>query len=187
MAESTVKHLYLIRHCRAEGQEPEAQLTPEGKEQAKELVDFFMDIEVERCISSPYVRAVDTITPLCEARQLALIIEENLKERVLSSIHLDNWMDKLRATYEDVDLKFPGGESTREAMNRGVEVINQLLRRDESNMVVVTHGALMSLIIRHFDSNFGFDQWTTLSNPDVYRLDFVEQSFHGVTRVWRNN
>lgn len=40
--------LYLIRHCSAAGQEPDAPLTEAGHEQAHLLRDFFHEIPIDR-------------------------------------------------------------------------------------------------------------------------------------------
>lgn len=46
------KNIYIVRHCQAEGQSPEAALTDKGLLQAKELADFFRDIKTDRIIST---------------------------------------------------------------------------------------------------------------------------------------
>lgn len=46
-----MKKIYVIRHCEAEGQPPEAQLTEIGLKQAIDLTNFFSDIKVERIIT----------------------------------------------------------------------------------------------------------------------------------------
>ena len=70
----------------------------------------------------------------------------------------------------DLDLAWPGGESSRTAMARGRAAIDVLLARPEHASVVVTHGNLMTLILRSFETQFGFQAWERLSNPDVYCL-----------------
>ncbi len=59
--------IYLVRHCSATGQEPDAALTEAGERQALELRDFFQDVPVTRIISSDYRRAVASITPVATA------------------------------------------------------------------------------------------------------------------------
>ena len=49
-----MKHIYWVRHCKAEGQPPEAPLTEEGKKQAEDLVDFLCNCGIERIVSSPF-------------------------------------------------------------------------------------------------------------------------------------
>lgn len=41
-----LKKIYLIRHCEAEGQSFEAQLTDRGFKQAVELADFFLILKL---------------------------------------------------------------------------------------------------------------------------------------------
>jgi 2,3-bisphosphoglycerate-dependent phosphoglycerate mutase len=46
--------LFLIRHCSALGQEPEAPLSSEGEQQAQELARFLAEYGITRIVSSPY-------------------------------------------------------------------------------------------------------------------------------------
>ncbi|GIP32159.1 histidine phosphatase family protein [Paenibacillus sp. J2TS4] len=178
-----MKTIYLIRHCQATGQEPAAPLTRTGQEQAERLAEMLEDKGIEWVVSSPYVRAVETIKPFCERNQLPCHTDERLKERVLSTENYEDWLSRLKDTYSDLDLKFPGGESSNEAMSRGIAVLNELHDRPENNIAVVTHGALMSLILKHFISSFGFDDWQSLSNPDVYRAA-VDLRGASISRIW---
>lgn len=179
-----MKAIYLVRHCAAVGQAPEASLTVQGQEDSIRLIDFFRDKDIEVIITSPFVRAIETITPFANTIKKEILIDERLKERVLSTTNLYNWMEKLEATYEDMDLKFPGGESSKEAMRRGIEVIEEQLERPESNIIVVTHGALLSLIIKHYSKEFGFEEWRNLKNPDIYKLE-VDTRGVRVEHLWR--
>ena len=105
--------LYLIRHCQAEGQEPEAQLTADGHEQAKQLADFLEKYTINRIISSPFRRTIQTITPFAHKHNLEIEVDERLKERILSTENLSDWFEKLKQTFEDEDIKFTGGESSK--------------------------------------------------------------------------
>lgn len=165
-----MKKIYLIRHCEAEGQPAEAPLTDNGFQQANQLSEFFRDIPIDRIISSPYKRAVQTVEPL--AKRINLEIEKNelLIERVLSSQNLSDWLEKLRATFDDLDVKFEGGESSREAKERIVTVIEEVLNSEELNTIIVTHGNLLSLLLNLYQHQFGFEDWRSLKNPDVFLL-----------------
>lgn len=165
-----MNNIYIIRHCEAEGQGPEAPLTEKGKIQATDLVAFFKNRKVDRIISSPFKRAIQTIQPLANELNLEIETNHQLAERVLSSKNMPDWFEKLRATYEDFDLTYEGGESSREAANRIIEVVDDVIKSDSENTIIVTHGGLMSLLLNHYNTNFGFEQWVTLSNPDVYIL-----------------
>ncbi len=167
-----MKTIYLIRHCKAEGQEPDAALTEQGKQDAKALVHTLKDLGVDHILSSPYKRAVDTIRPLAEKMNLEIQRIEGLKERVLSDQPMDDWLVKLEQSFTDKDLAFEGGESSREALSRILNVIEEMLNNEEMNRVVlVSHGNLMSLLINHYDPAFGFQEWAKMSNPDLFILE----------------
>ena len=174
-----MKTIYLVRHCSATGQAPNADLTAIGFQQAQDLVSFFENKEVEHIISSPYLRTIQSITPTALCKQLKIQTDSRLAERILSDIDLPDWMTQLEKTFSDMDLRLPGGESSREATARGVEVIMQM----PNQSILVTHGNLMSLILKHFDDSYGFQEWKSLSNPDVFTLDF-DHSISNIERVW---
>ncbi len=89
-----MKNIYLIRHCQAEGQPPEAKLTEEGLRQANDLARYFIRTPVERIISSPFTRAVQSVTPLAENKKLTIESEPRLSERILSTTQLPDWQKK---------------------------------------------------------------------------------------------
>lgn len=80
-----MKKVYVIRHCAAEGQSSESPLTATGYRQANELATFFYNFKVERIISSPYKRAIQTIQPLAELLNIEIEMKSQLEERVLST------------------------------------------------------------------------------------------------------
>lgn len=165
-----MKQIYLVRHYKAIGQDPEAALTEDGNQQAEELAEFFKNENIQYIISSPFVRTINTIKPLSMLIKQKIYIEDRLQERILSTTPLENWIDLLERTYMDYDIKFDGGESSNEAVKRGMKVIQEMIARPEGTILIVTHGALLSLIIRHYNKEFGFEDWKTLSNPDIYKL-----------------
>ncbi|MFB9277630.1 histidine phosphatase family protein [Cohnella cellulosilytica] len=181
-----MKHIILIRHCKAGGQEPTAPLTDEGRLQAEQLAEFLTGRRIDYMVSSPFDRAIATIRPLAQRRSLEIHIEDRLCERGLSSEQLPDWMEKLSESFVDLDLKFPGGESSREAMNRGISVIKELIERQERNIAVVTHGNLLSLILKHYNDRFGFNEWRSLTNPDVYELALSDKEMTpSIKRIWK--
>lgn len=175
------KVIYVIRHCSAEGQAPNADLTMEGISQAKMLVDFFEGILIDRIITSPFVRALQSAGPLAEAKGLHIEQDSRLSERVLSSHDLQDWLVKLEETFLNYDLKFEDGESSMEAMNRVRSVVDRL--EAGSQTVLVTHGNLMTLLLSSFDKRFGFKKWKELTNPDVFLIRVVNDEV-SVERIW---
>lgn len=165
------KLIYLVRHCQATGQAPEAALTEEGEKQALDLAVFFKEKDVRRIISSPYTRAVRSIAPAAKLHSLAIEVDARLAERVLSTENLPDWLEHLERSFQDMDMKLPGGESSREAAARGLEVLHGA----PSGSVLVTHGNLMALLLAHVDAGFGFGGWQALSNPDIYEIRLTKE------------
>ncbi|AOV07745.1 histidine phosphatase family protein [Sporosarcina ureilytica] len=178
-----MKKIYLVRHCEAQGQSSDAELTENGLKQAASLVDFFSGINIDRIISSPFKRAVQSIIPLTKQLDVEIEFDNRLTERMLSSKNLPDWMDKLSATFKDFELKFEGGESSREAMNRIVDVVEDVFNGKDENTIIVTHGNLLSLLLNHYNKNFGFDEWQNLSNPDVFLLKSTDGEI-AYERLW---
>lgn len=161
--------LYLVRHCAALGQEPDAPLTQEGYRQAEMLAQMLAQKSIGRIVSSPFVRAYETIAPFAKRCGLAIETDERLCERVLCGAARDDWREALQASFADLDVCLPGGESSRAAMKRGVAAVTEAWQ-DNTTTVVVTHGNLLALILRHFDNTVGFAEWQGLSNPDVFAV-----------------
>ncbi|EPD49725.1 hypothetical protein HMPREF1210_03172 [Paenisporosarcina sp. HGH0030] len=176
-----MKTLYLVRHCSATGQAAEAELSDTGIEQAQKLAAFFSGISIENIISSPFKRAQHSIEPTAKAKKLPLTIDARLAERTLSTSDLPNWLELLEKTFLDLDLKLVGGESSREATARAIEVIEEAI----NNTVLVTHGNLMSLILKHFDDSIGFEEWKLLRNPDVYTL-IIDNNKSSIKQLWKD-
>lgn len=179
------KKIYIIRHCEATGQFPDSPLTEKGFIQANELADFLSEININRIISSPFLRAIQTIKPFAKNNNIKIEKDSRLSERVLSSGIFSDWMAKLKATFNDMDLKYEGGESSNEAKERIVAVVKDIIASDSKNTIIVAHGGIISLLLNTYDENFGFAKWKSLSNPDVYLLTISQTDFN-LKRLWKN-
>jgi 2,3-bisphosphoglycerate-dependent phosphoglycerate mutase len=177
------KTLYIVRHCKAAGQQPDAALTEEGVFQATQLADRLAALPIERIISSPFARATQSIAPLARRLGLPIGADERLAERMLGGADLSDWMAALQATFDDLDRCFDGGESSRAAMQRAVAVVSEVLAHPADVTLLVTHGNLMTLLLKHFDDRIGFADWKRLTNPDVYRVALSADRAE-IVRIW---
>ncbi|HEX8286770.1 MAG TPA: histidine phosphatase family protein [Pyrinomonadaceae bacterium] len=178
------KIIYLIRHCQATGQAADAPLTSEGIDQAETLAEFLLEAQIGQIVSSPFARAIESINPLSIRLNIEIKLDERLIEAALSTIDYSDWLDKLRETFSDFEISFKGGESSRTATTRAVAAINDALLLDTDSIVVVTHGRLLTLILKHFDSKYGFEEWRNLTTPDVFRIVIKENEFQA-DRIWQ--
>lgn len=182
-----MKKIYLVRHCQAQGQVSEAPLTEKGHQQALHLVEFFFNTRIDQIVSSPFSRAIQTIEPVARDKKVNIEVDTRLSERILSTMDMPNWFENLKRTFTEMELKFEGGESSKEATNRILAVIDDLLyRSDAENIIIVTHGNLMALLLKHYLKDFGFDQWNNLTNPDVFELNQFDSEIK-IERIWKEN
>ena len=180
-----MRQLLLIRHCESTGQTPDAELTETGAEQAKKLAEFLADHAVDAIVSSSFVRARQTIEPLALATNLPVRLDERLVERTLASDPVDNWREVIRDSFEDLDLRAPGGESGREVLSRAWESLNELFAMGVRLPLAVSHGGLISSVLHSLDNTFGYEQWESLSNPDVFLLQKDHSGQISFQRIWQ--
>jgi 2,3-bisphosphoglycerate-dependent phosphoglycerate mutase len=178
-----MQKVVLVRHASATGQEATAALTSEGRRQARVLADLLLPLQIQRVISSPFVRATESVTPFCLRAGLRLETDDRLVERVLSARDLPDWREHLRRSFDDPDYRLEDGESSRTAQARGASALRAALASGE-RCVLVTHGNLLALMLRSVDATVGFDAWSGLSNPDAYVLDVGDDGPSGFGRIW---
>ncbi len=184
-----MKRLLFIRHCHAEGQHKDSPLSKRGNKQAFELSNTIgnLSFTVDRIISSPYLRAKDSIKPFADRANLQIETDTRLEERMLSNEPIDDWIDILEQSFHNYLFKLPGGESSQEALNRANSVINECLNdANYQNIVIVTHGNLLALMLQRFQVEFGFHEWKSLTNPDMYLVQKIGGEFL-VERIWDKN
>jgi 2,3-bisphosphoglycerate-dependent phosphoglycerate mutase len=179
------RELYIIRHCKATGQEVEAPLTPAGQDQARLLADRLAAAGIERIVTSHFVRARATVAPLAERLGLPVEVDERLGERVLAEGVLPDWLARLEQTFLDYDLRLPGGETSREAQARAVAALRDVIAGPARRVAICSHGNLIALLLAHFDPSFGFAQWQALSNPDVWQVTVASDGAARLTRIWQ--
>ncbi|MED1205245.1 histidine phosphatase family protein [Heyndrickxia acidicola] len=178
-----MKTIYFIRHAQAEGQPREARLTKKGEEQAQQLAEFLNDKQIDCIYSSPFERALSTIQPFAALQGLEVKKDKRLEERVLSSNMHPDWKEMLRLSFEDFTLVYDGGESCGSGFERAGSILDEAITGKSENIVFVTHGNLMTLLLRHIDSCFGVTELFSLTNPDVYEIN-IDETGRQWKRIW---
>lgn len=178
------RNLVLVRHCRAAGQEPEAWLTDEGLAQAEELSRFLSDREIDFLAASGFRRARQSLEPYAAKAALPIHIDRRFNERTLSAEPLENWQAVVRDSFDDHDLRAPGGESAREVLHRAWAGLDEVLGGGHALPLIVTHGNLMALVLHSLDPAFGYEGWKSLTNPDVYLLREENPGAWSFERLW---
>ena len=147
------------------------------------MADLLERVGCRRIVSSTFLRAQHSVAPLSRRSGLPIERDERLVEAALSEVNVPDWLDRLRATFDEPGLRFEGGESSQEAQARATAAVGDVLGDYRGPTVVATHGRLLTLILRHFDSRFGFAEWQALTNPDAFKV-VVDDAASRVERIW---
>lgn len=180
-------NLILVRHCQATGQEPEAPLTGTCHQQSHTLADFMSGYPIDHITTSKYLRARQSIEPFASISDLPVHTDVRLNERVLSAEPIENWQEVIHDSFNDHNLRAPGGESAREVLGRAWAALDEILAADHSMPLVVTHGNLIALVLQSLDHTFGYEGWVSLSNPDVFLLSEMGTGRMTFERIWLPN
>ncbi|MFJ3390307.1 MULTISPECIES: histidine phosphatase family protein [unclassified Lysinibacillus] len=107
----------------------------------------------------------------------------HVKTRTCFKSDVLDWYEKLRATFTDMELKFEGGESSNEAMERIVNAVEETFKSESEHTIIVSHGNTITLLLKNYHNDVDFQFWTQLRNPDVFRLS-VKNHEMTLERIW---
>ena len=178
------RRVLLVRHCQSSGRAADAPLTAEGHAQALALPAHLVGRGIDRVISSPHLRARQTIAPFAARTGLPVDIDDRLVERRLSIEPSDAWEAEVRASFTGPDRRVAAQESARDASTRGLAVVHEMLDAGHHLPVLVTHGQLLALVLHAIDERFGFDAWRALTNPDAYVIERAAGGALCFARLW---
>ncbi len=150
----------------------ERPLSPAGRAAAELLASELDGWHINAIYSSPYARALETVTVLGDRRGMPIQVLTDLRERRLSTEPHDGWRESLERAWTDADYAMPGGESGRDAQRRAVAILDLLRARhpDGGRLVVGSHGNLISLILQALEPEVDFAFHMAMPMPALYRL-----------------
>jgi len=139
------------------GRTPGVHLDDRGRAQAAGLPARLEGLPVTSIISSPLDRAVETATPLAEARGLEVTQEAGLLE-----VDYGDWTGKAykelrrtdlwkRVQVLPADARFPGGEAMREAQARIAGALERICAASPGTegVVAVSHSDMIKAAVAH--------------------------------------
>ncbi|MBN1908439.1 MAG: histidine phosphatase family protein [Pirellulales bacterium] len=150
--------LYLVRHGQslynAEGRiqgQADTPLSELGHQQAAAVARAMADLPIEAIYASPLLRASQTAGHLAQVLELDVRHDPRLKEvdaglftnRIRKEIlveypgAIDHWRSGR------LDFAFPQGESRRDVIRRGAEVLRAVCEQGHAHAAVVAHGGLL--------------------------------------------
>ena len=167
MAKVRTSTVLCIRHCQSIGQAPDASLTDQGHADAQRLIPALQAWKPDHLVSSSYVRARQTIEPFARAVNRPVVLDDRLVEHRFCEPGFQDWRELLAKSFDDIDLRCPGGETSREARARALAALADIATRSE-RAALATHGKLLSMLIGLCRPSWGFADWQRLRNPDTF-------------------
>ena len=167
----------LIRHAQSAPSnkipEPDWPLSSLGRRQATALASDLAGAGITQVVSSPYVRAVDTVQPLSSQLGLSIEIQSGLRERKLCDDVRDDWHIIIEKAWTDFNFALPGCESGFECQKRIQKCMQDVVSRYTGQTIAVcSHGNAIGLFLNTIDQNFGYLNWKQMKNPDVFWIDW---------------
>ncbi|WP_128100881.1 histidine phosphatase family protein [Paenibacillus sp. DCT19] len=180
--------VYMVRHAESpydEGNERTRGLTAKGRADVEKITKLLSDEGIDIILSSPYRRAVLSVEGLAQHLNLEIETFEDLRERHFSSDEVIDLMSNIRNNFYNVEYALPGGESNADCQNRSITVLKTILTEHKGKKIAIgTHGLVMTLMMNHFDSDYGLAFLDQLKKPDIYKMQFEDLELKEVTRLW---
>ncbi len=175
--------IYFVRHGESVNnvarnyQGADVKLSELGQQQAKIVAERLTHVDFDVILASSFTRAHETAKAIQEATGKPMQVMDSLVERKRpSSFHNqpydDPELEKLRHfldTHPDPEHHHSDEENFFDIKKRAADVLQMLEKRPEENIVVVSHGVFIKMVIM------------LIILKDTLRIEQFDDSFHGMS------
>ncbi|MCZ4309748.1 alpha-ribazole phosphatase family protein [Vibrio atlanticus] len=180
MKNGTIKNIYLLRHGRVEGEaalngSSDVLVNPDTQDQISGAL-VKQDIAFDCVVTSPLRRCSDLASRYAQRMSVPLSVVPNFQEMNFGDVDgvpFDELEDKwgmLETFWQDpANHQLTGAESLQSFHNRVTQAWSQLLNHPSDNLLLVTHGGVIRILLAHC---LGID-W---KNPSLYSKLSIENA-----------
>ena len=176
--------VYIVRHAtslpRQDVTNDEWELSSYGRQQADALVEAFESLNIDVVVSSPYPRAVDTVFPFTQKKDILLQSEDGLRDQNMEEETLPpaDFQSLTRAMWNDFEHSKDGSESNGVCQRRMVKVIKDICHDNEGKTVLVcSHAGPIAMFMKALDPSFTYDDWANMAMPHMYKIFYNGENF----------
>ncbi|TLF98179.1 histidine phosphatase family protein [Nocardia cyriacigeorgica] len=169
----------LVRHAdagipRADGPDDHHRaLTSSGRDAARQLVPELLALGPTAVVSSPYLRAVQTVAPIAQAAGLAVRTDPALREWDSGIPPAPDYARWYAQSWAQPEMARPGGESLRQLSARAVSALNRWADGTCGPLVVGSHGTFIACALAGYGiAGIGWPFVRAMPMPAIYRLGF---------------
>lgn len=165
------KDFYVFRHGetdlnlqkRWQGSGMDFDLNENGVAQAQGLVKKLQDKKIEKIYSSPLIRAKHTAEVVAQELNIPMEVRSDLRECFYGDaegeliVNLQTYFPDIVNNWSNPnfwDIRFPNGESKKEALDRVLAEIQRLKSLPYTVMGIAIHGGTMGAMLNFFDVPF---------------------------------
>ena len=157
------------------------ELSEEGLRQAECAAKRFKNIKIDKIYASPLKRAMKTAEKIAAEKGLEIISEDDFRE-----IHFGEWegktvpelTEKYGESYtnfirEPHKYGFPGEGSVENVINRIKPGIDRLIAEEKGNVLIVSHGGIIRLMIMYImglDSTWFTKMWINNTGVSIVEI-----------------
>jgi broad specificity phosphatase PhoE len=185
-----MKTLYFIRHAQSVANEKDIlasrqpfPLSEKGRQDARAIAAELKElVKLDRVISSPLLRAIQTAEPIAEAFGLAVETDERITEQEigvyagLTYAELDDRPDYMhdrsnRWTW----VPEGGGESYEMIADRLVPFFESVEKMEDETILFVTHAVTLRLIKATLEQTLPNYPYDIAKNGEIWKTQFTKQ------------
>ena len=184
--------VYFVRHAEADHTVHEGAvrpLTAKGRADCALVVSFFEGKRLDCLFTSPYRRAIETVTPLAERHGLAPVIIQGFFERLSDTDmtrRTEGWESFMERQWREPGYTYSDGESLQTVQNRNIAALNKLLAAHEGESFAIgTHGTALSTIINYYDASYGYVDFKAMERltPWIVVMEFEQLACKSIDKI----
>lgn len=178
--------IYFVRHCQSKAGWKESDrirpLTERGQQDSAFVTLALREVPLEYCVCSPYIRSMNTIRDCALEHGLQIHTDDRFAERIGGVGNDDRALER---RWADHQYHEPGGESIAQVQKSNIEGLTELLKTHAGQSILFgTHGTALSVILNHYEPDFGLDGFNRLYTWMPY---IIKATFDGTRLISRED
>ncbi len=173
--------IYFIRHAEPDYNNHDdffRPLTDKGMKDRIKVTNYLLDKKIDVILSSPFIRAVDTVADFAKNVGLSIETVDDFRERKIDNVWIEDFNGFCKQQWSDFNYKLTDGESLNEVQIRNIRALEEVVDKyNDKNIVIGSHGTALSTIINYYDKSFDYDNFNAIRSvmPWVVKFEFEDK------------
>jgi len=178
--------IYLVRHAEINyiPDDYSRPLSEKGLQDVLKVTERFKDFKVSKVVSSPYLRAINTVKGVAEEKGLTIELINDFRERKVAKAHIEDFDSFATRQWQDFDFCLEEGESLSVTQSRGIKALENLVEQYSGESIVVgTHGTMLGVILNYYNKSHDYNFWKSIKMPDIFKFTFIDKTLVDITHI----